>query len=41
MHMKPWMLGQPGGHFRMLMGRVVVHDQVDIKIGGERFLNLA
>ena len=41
MDMKPWMLCQPGAHFRMLMGRVVVHDQVEIKIGEDRFLNLA
>jgi hypothetical protein len=25
----------------MLVGRVVVHDQMEIEIGGDRFLNLA
>jgi hypothetical protein len=35
MHMKLRVLRQPGAHFRMLMGRVVVHDQVKFKIGGD------
>ena len=39
--MEPWALRQPGAHFWMLVGRVIVHDQVEIEISGDRFLNLA
>ena len=34
MNVKPWMLLQPGFHFRRLVGRVVIHDQVQRLVFG-------
>ena len=41
MHMPMVPLGQPGPHFRGLVGRLVVHDQLDVQIIRNRRLNLA
>jgi hypothetical protein len=34
-------LRQPGADLGVLVGAVVVHDQMDVQILGNRFLNLA